>query len=52
MKVYIYQKKNFIETRQMQISSTEIRKRIKNNLYIGHLVPPKVVDYIYSHSLY
>jgi len=36
----------------MDISATEIRERLKKNLYIGHLVPGKVVDYIYENSLY
>lgn len=34
------------------ISSTEIRKRIKTNLSISHLVPKQVVKYIKSQSLY
>ena len=36
----------------MEISSTEIRNRLKKNLYIRHLVPDKVVDYIYQNHLY
>jgi nicotinate-nucleotide adenylyltransferase len=36
----------------MEISSTEIRSRLKKRLYIGHLVPGKVVDYIYQNDLY
>lgn len=36
----------------MDISGTEIRKRLREKKYIGHLVPAKVVDYIYSHQLY
>lgn len=36
----------------LEISSTIVRKRIKENLYINHLVPPKVVDYIYQNKLY
>ncbi len=36
----------------MEISSTQIRQRIKNNQRIDFLVPSKVVDYIYFHHLY
>lgn len=42
----------FIDIPILEISSTQIRQRIKQNLYIEHLVPPKVVDYIKSHGLY
>ena len=43
---------DFIKIPLMEISSTEIRRRIINNLKIDHLVPPKIVDYIYLHHLY
>lgn len=36
----------------MDISSTEIRERVKKSFCISHLVPAKVVDYIYENSLY
>lgn len=36
----------------LEISSTVIRERIKKGLYIKHLSPSKVVDYIESHRLY
>lgn len=36
----------------MEISSTVIRERIQSKLPIDHLVPAKVVDYIYFHHLY
>ena len=42
----------FFEIPLMEISSTSIRNRVKNKLKIDHLVPSKVVDYIYSHHLY
>lgn len=36
----------------MDISSTNIRLRLKNQLYCGHLVPSKVLDYIYENQVY
>lgn len=39
-------------TRQLEISATEIRDRIKKNLYCGHFLPGKVLDYIYENQLY
>ncbi|MBS0623688.1 MAG: nicotinate (nicotinamide) nucleotide adenylyltransferase [Verrucomicrobia bacterium] len=36
----------------MQISSTQIRKRLEKGLYCGHLVPSKVLDYISENHLY
>lgn len=44
--------KGLTTTRVMEISATEIRRRIQEKKYIGHLVPPKVVDYIYENDLY
>lgn len=44
--------KNFITTRHFDISSTDIRERLKKKLYCGHLVPLKVLDYIKENSLY
>jgi len=41
-----------VDTREMEISSTEVRERIKKRLYCGHLIPYKVLDYIYEHQLY
>lgn len=41
-----------IETRILEISSTEVRERIQKKLYISHLVPSKVVDYISKNLLY
>lgn len=40
------------KTRLLDISSTEIRQRIQNKMYIRHLVPSKVVDYICANQLY
>jgi len=39
-------------TRIMEISSTDIRHRIAKGLYCGHLLPEKVLDYIYKNHLY
>jgi len=36
----------------MDIDSTTIRKRLQKNLYCGHLLPQKVLDYIYRNKLY
>ena len=36
----------------MDISSTDIRKRLQQGLYCGHLVPKKVLEYIKFHRLY
>ena len=44
--------KGIIQTRIMEISSTEIRLRLRNDLYCGHLVPKEVLDYIKAHHLY
>lgn len=42
----------FVETPTIEISSSEIRNRIANNLPIDFLVPRKVKEYIYKHKLY
>ena len=39
-------------TSVMEISSTSLKERFKNNLYCSHLVPPKVVDFILKNHLY
>lgn len=44
--------KGITPTRRIEISSTEIRDRIRNGLYCGHLLPAKVIDYIYQNRLY
>lgn len=38
--------------REMAVSSTLIRERLKKRLYCGHLVPAKALDYIQAHHLY
>ena len=45
-------RKGIVPTRQLEISATEIRERIKKNLYCGHFLPSKVLDYIYENQLY
>ena len=44
--------KGLTEIRLMEISSTEVRERLRNGKYCGHLVPTKVLDYITKHQLY
>jgi nicotinate-nucleotide adenylyltransferase len=44
--------KNFIRTKQFEITSTEIRERLKKNFYVKHLLPSKVLDYIIENDLY
>lgn len=44
--------KKIIITSQFEISSTLIRDRLAAGAYCGHLVPAKVLDYIYKHDLY
>ncbi len=44
--------RGLVETGLMEISSTEVRQRIKKKLYCRHLVPSKVIDYIYENELY
>lgn len=45
-------KSGLVKTRQMEISSTDIRERIAGKKYCGHLVPEKALDYIYANGLY
>jgi nicotinate-nucleotide adenylyltransferase len=42
----------FVQTRGIEISATDIRERVKNGLPINFLVPLKVMEYIYKHKLY
>lgn len=44
--------KGLTPTHVMEISATRIRERIHHEDYIRHLVPGKVVDYIYQNHLY
>ena len=45
-------KKSFVRIDNLEISSTQIRNRLKDKLYCGHLVSAKVLDYIYQNQLY
>lgn len=47
-----FDKAIILNTPSIEISSTEIRKRVKNNLPIDFLVPEKVKEYIYQNKLY
>ncbi len=47
-----FDKAIFVPTPSIDISSTDIRKRIKNELPIDFLVPQKVKEYIYKNGLY
>lgn len=44
--------KGLTKTRLLDISSTEIRKRISSGLFCGHLLPSSVIDYIHQNHLY
>ncbi|NGX29508.1 MAG: Nicotinate-nucleotide adenylyltransferase [Candidatus Anoxychlamydiales bacterium] len=44
--------KNFVKTNIFEISSTEIRKRLKNHKNCLHLIPKETLDYIYNRKLY
>ena len=47
-----YNKAIIVDTPYIEISSTEIRERVKNNLPIDFLVPDKVKEYIFENGLY
>jgi len=47
-----YNAANFVETPVIDISSTAIRKKLKNNLSISNLVPPEIENYIIKNNLY
>jgi nicotinate-nucleotide adenylyltransferase len=42
----------FVEVPLLEISSTEIRTRLQQNLSIRYMVPPEVEAYIRAHALY
>lgn len=43
---------SLLNIRTLPISSTEIRKKIRNGMPINDLVPKKVAEYIFEHRLY
>jgi nicotinate-nucleotide adenylyltransferase len=45
-------KANVVDVPQIQISATEIRRRVRAGLPIDYLTPPPVVDYIRKNDLY
>ena len=45
-------KKGWTQIRIMEISATEIRSRLLQGMYCGHLIPKEVLDYIYKNQLY
>ena len=45
-------RKGLTNTRTLEISSTEIRKRLKAKSFCGYLLPAKVLDYIHKNRLY
>lgn len=47
-----YRQAVFVETRGIEISATDIRERVKNEMPINFLVPLNVMEYIYNHKLY
>lgn len=42
----------FTEMPIFDISSTQIRRRLQEKLYCGHLVPSNILSYIYMHQIY
>lgn len=50
--VYSHIQDKILAIRVIEVSSKEVRHRLKNNLYCQHLLPAKMIDYIYKHRLY
>lgn len=44
--------KGFTPISTFEVSSSDIRNRLRKNLYCGHLLSAKVLDYISNHQLY
>lgn len=44
--------KQVIEIPSFDVSSTEVRERLRKGLWCGHLVPQNVLTYIHQHQLY
>lgn len=51
-KIKLKVKEGMCQIPAMDISSTEIRERLKKKLYCGHLVQGKVLDYIRQNTIY
>jgi nicotinate-nucleotide adenylyltransferase len=47
-----YNKAEFVQTRGIEVSATDIRERVKHGLPINYLVTEEVKEYIYKHNLY
>ena len=45
-------KNKIIPIRLIDVSSSEVRMRLKNKLYCDHLLPLKILDYIHKNKLY
>jgi nicotinate-nucleotide adenylyltransferase len=43
---------HFVHSPQLDISSTDIQRRVREGLPIKYQVPEAVEDYIYKHELY
>jgi nicotinate-nucleotide adenylyltransferase len=44
--------KGITQTKVFEISSSDVRQRLKSHLYCGHLVPAPALKYIKAHRLY
>jgi nicotinate-nucleotide adenylyltransferase len=42
----------YVPTPLYEISSTEIRERLQQKKFCGHLLPQAILDYIFKHKLY
>lgn len=47
-----YNQAEFVQTRGIEISATDIRERVKHGQPINYLVTKEVKDYIFEHNLY
>jgi nicotinate-nucleotide adenylyltransferase len=45
-------KRRMVRVPQFEVSSTEVRHRLRKGLWCGHLVPRNVLSYIQQHQLY
>lgn len=51
-KIKLKVEEGMIKIPAMDVSSTDIRERLKKRLYCGHLLSGKVLDYIHQNTLY